>query len=163
MRTDTFCFPVWEAKIFEVQLMGLCESLGFAIGTGCVGFLAAGIVACVVLFFPLLGLAYILHLGVIKHARFVPAEGTFFSRFREAWRESGEKRRKRFLCVPYGFLLALQDAFAAGNERGEWEPIEPEEDEQSKDAGLPPFYKNPFCRFLNRFGPMFKDYTAYSW
>jgi hypothetical protein len=142
--------------------MGLSEALGFAIGTGCVDYMVAGAVAAVVLFLPLLLIAYVLHKGVMKNARFVPAEGNFVSRFVEVWRENAEKRRKRFLCIPYGVLLVLLDAFGHANERGEWEPIEDEEGEDDK-AGPPAFWKNPWSRFLKRFGPLFKDYTANSW
>ncbi len=143
--------------------MGLSESLGFAIGTGCVDYFTTGIVACVVLFMPLLLIAYALRRGVLKHARFVPAEGNFFTRFAEVWTENAEKRRKRFLCIPYGIVLVFLEALGAGNERGEWEEIEDEDGEKDKDPASPNFLKNPWSRFLKRFGPMFKDYTANSW
>jgi hypothetical protein len=126
--------------------------------------MSAGVVACVVLFLPLFLIAYVLHIGVMKHARYVPNEGNFFTRFLEVWRENEEKRRKRFWCIPYGFLLVVLEGFSAGNERGEWEEIEDEDgDGKDKDAPLPPFWKNPWDRFLKRFGPLFKDFTANSW
>ncbi len=130
------------------------------IGTGCVDYFTTGVIACVVLFLPLLFIAYVLRKGVLKHARFVPAEGNFFTRFAEVWSENAEKRSKRFLCIPYGLVLVFLDALGAANERGEWEEIDKEED---KDAPPPSFWKNPWSRFLRRFGPMFKDYTVNSW
>jgi hypothetical protein len=161
VQKDTFNFPVWEAKVFEVQLLGMSEALGFAIGSGCVDYLAAGVAACVVLFAPLLAITYILHRGVTKHARFVPAEGSILQRFMGCWRENKEKRAKTFLCFPYGSVLVFFEAFGCANERGEWEELEDEND--GKDPDQPSFLKNPWSKFVKRFGPMFQDYTSGAW
>jgi hypothetical protein len=162
-RTDTFHFPVWEAKIFEVQMMGLSEALGYAMGSGCVDYLTASVVACVCLFMPLLFLTYVLHSGVIHHATYVPAEGNFFSLFMNTWREDEENKKKKwFLCIPYGFVMLLADAIMNGNGRGDWEPNEDDKG-IDKDAPPPPYWENPWSLFLNRYGPMFADFTKYTW
>jgi hypothetical protein len=143
--------------------MGLSEALGFAIGTGCVGYLAAGIVACVFLFLPVLILTYILHRGVRNHAVYVPAEGHFFSRFLDHWREKAEDRKKRFLCIPYGVVMVLWQSVTHANKRGDWEPIEEEEEENDKKQAPVPYWKDPWSKFVKRYGPMFTDFTEHSW
>jgi hypothetical protein len=147
-----------------VQLMGLSEALGYAIGSGCVDYLAVGLIMSLFVLLPLLSITYILHRGVAKHARYVPAEGNFFSRFKEAWNEGGEKKYRWFLCIPYGRMSLALRALSHANIRGDWEEVKNEHSDGGKRDGKPPsFWEDPWSRFIKRFGPMFADFTAYSW
>jgi hypothetical protein len=151
--------------MFEIQLLGLSEALGFAIGTGCIGYMTAGIIATGLLIFPVLLLTYCLHQGVSRCAKYLPADGTYWSRWLDYWRKNRETAGKTLLCVPYGFVMVLNGAFNSAITRGTWESVEPEEGAKGGqlEEGVQPFWRQPLSAFQKRFGPMFEDFTDFGW
>jgi hypothetical protein len=148
--------------MFEIQLLGMSEALGFAVGTGCVGYMSAGIVATFFFILPVLFLSYIIRRGVSSRAVYMPSEGTCYSRWCDHWREHHEAMKKWYLCIPYGFFIVLYEAFHSAMMRGRWEPIQAEEEEE-KDKVVQPFWRHPLSAFQKRFGPMFEDFTDVGW
>jgi hypothetical protein len=143
--------------MFEIQLLGVSESLGFAVSTGCVDYMTAGIVATVCLFLPVITLAYALHRGVSRHATYVPCEGTSYSRFKDHWNRNRKVVQRWYYCFPYGFILVSYQSFCCAILRGRWEP------KTEKDDRVLPFVKHPLSAFQRRFGPMFEDFTDRAW
>ncbi len=66
---------------------------------------------------PFLLVAYLLHLGVTRHAVYVWKEGNLVTRFIE-----GVQERRDMWCKYFGigFLMAMNESYTEAKENGEW-------------------------------------------
>lgn len=151
-----FMFPSWEYKIFEVQFLGLAESIGFALSTDCPNYRVFGyFVLIIILFFFFFILIQLIRGIIIAKKISYEYQGkglTEAVKYMYNYR-SGEKRW-------FSWLRDKSDALAEIRQLGEW--VEPEE-EEGEDEGTPWFYQAPLSKFNKRWGGAIGDFSGKSW
>jgi hypothetical protein len=133
--------------------LGLSEAFGYAIGTQCPEFVAASIVLMPLMLSPFIIAAVIIFRNVRRHAVFVRKEHSPFHRFKDEFMGSRDTWGKYY---GLGLPLAAKRAMTHAREVGEWETVSKDQEIHAAQHNI---WKHPCGNFVERYGPIFEDYT----
>eukprot|EP00961_Rhodomonas_salina_P020556 276595-Rhodomonas_salina.1 len=183
-QSGLFPFPAWELTILDTQVLGIFESTGFALGTGCVPYMVSGGLFTVLFSIMFGALGYVVYFG-IAHASLASYQtnACYFKGFKlsqELLQEPVEgpepvlqpketdgtqKRRRSSILVALERrrdsvleqmerVTSIKERLEATAIHGEWK----DEQEESSET----FFQAPLSNFTKRYGVIFTDYRSRS-
>ena len=103
-------FPSWEIQVFATQVMGISESIGYAIGLSCMEFSVIAYITVAVILCIIIALGYTIWNGIDCYCYFQKCKGTVLSRYLEAYRDPETTYT----------VMKIYDGLCAACGRGEW-------------------------------------------